>query len=83
MSCGDSERQSFYISSYSQFAEEAVLKTLWREKKKTTQKLVGIEGKLFKKRIDCQKKIEVIEGWFRFSEYYHNLILQAGTYKGM
>lgn len=53
------------------------------KKKKTTQKLVGIEGKLFKKRIDCQKKIEVIEGWFRFSEYYHNLILQAGTYKGM
>jgi len=59
------------------------LKLCGGKKKKTTQKLVGIEGKLFKKRIDCQKKIEVIEGWFRFSEYYHNLILQAGTYKGM
>ena len=53
------------------------------EKKKTTQKLAGIEEKLFKKIIDCQQKIEVLEGWFRFSEYYHNLILQAGTYKGM
>lgn len=52
-------------------------------KKKTTQKLAGIEEKLFKKIIDCQQKIEVLEGWFRFSEYYHNLILQAGTYKGM
>ena len=82
MSCGESERQSFYIPSYSQFAEEAVLKTLWR-KKKPTQKLAGIEEKLFKKRIDCQQKIEVIEGWIRFSEYYHKLILQAGTYKGM
>lgn len=82
MSCGDSERQSFYILPYSQFAEEAFLKTLW-EKKKTTQKLAGIEEKLFKKSIDCQQKIEVLEVWFRFSEYYHNLILQAGTYKGM
>ena len=32
--------------------------------KKSTQKLAGIEEKLFNKRI--QQKIEVIEGWFRF-----------------
>lgn len=57
---------TFYIPSYSQFAEEAFLKTLWG-KKPYSSKPAGTEEKLFKKSIDCQQKIEVIEDKFKFS----------------
>ena len=54
----------------------------WGEKPYSS-KPAGTEEKLFKKSIDCQQKIEVIEGKFKFSWYYRNLILQVGTCKGM